>query len=93
MSRQSFTIEVENLKCGGCATTITKSLSQMAGVTGVAVDPDIKTVTFTGEVSLRDSVVARLKSLGYPEKGTAHGLDAGVAAAKSYVSCAVGRLG
>ena len=68
MSAQSFTIEVENLKCGGCATTITKTLSQMAGVTGVTVDPDIKSVSFIGEDSLRDSVVARLKSLGYPER-------------------------
>jgi copper chaperone len=93
MSVQSFTIEVDNLKCGGCATTIAKSLSSMAGVTQVTVDTEVKTVSFAGESTLRDAVAAKLKSLGYPEKGTAHGLEAGVASAKSYVSCAVGRFG
>jgi copper chaperone len=93
MSVQSITIEVDNLKCGGCATTITKSLSNMAGISDVSVDADVKTVTFLADGSLRGRVVSKLKSLGYPEKGSAHGLEAGMATAKSYVSCAVGRLG
>jgi hypothetical protein len=30
--------------------------------------------------------------MGYPERGTLHGLSAGVANAKSFVSCAIGRI-
>lgn len=89
----TITIEVDNLKCGGCATTITKSLSAMAGVSNVAVDPEVKSVSFSADESLRSKVAAKLKSLGYPEKGSTHGIEAGVATAKSFVSCAVGRIG
>jgi copper chaperone len=31
--------------------------------------------------------------MGYPEKGSVNGLGAAVAGAKSFVSCAIGRLG
>ena len=88
----TFTIEVDNLKCGGCANTIRKSLTEMAGVIGVEVDADIKTVTFSGDETIRENVVSKLKSLGYPEKGTTHGIESGVATAKSFVSCAIGRM-
>jgi copper chaperone len=93
MVSASFTIEVDNLKCEGCATTITKALSSMAGVSNVVVDADGNTVAFTAEESLRGKIAAKLKSLGYPEKGSIHGLEAGMATAKSYVSCAAGRIG
>jgi copper chaperone len=36
--------------------------------------------------------VAKLKSMGYPEHGSISGLDAGLANAKSFVSCAIGRV-
>ena len=89
----TFTIEVDNLKCGGCANTIRKSLSDMDGVSAVDVDADIKTVTFSAADSAKETVLTKLKSLGYPEKGTTHGLESGVATAKSFVSCAIGRMG
>lgn len=89
---QTFTIQVENLKCGGCANTIRKSLTDMDGVSSVEVDADVKTVTFAGVDTVRTAVLAKLKSLGYPEKGTTQGLESGVATAKSFVSCAIGRM-
>jgi hypothetical protein len=30
--------------------------------------------------------------MGYPEKGSVAGLDKGIATAKSFVSCAIGRI-
>jgi hypothetical protein len=30
--------------------------------------------------------------MGYPEKGSTQGLDAGVSNIKSYVSCAIGKM-
>jgi copper chaperone len=37
-------------------------------------------------------VADKLRAMGYPEKGSLHGLQAGVANAKSFVSCAIGRM-
>ena len=46
----------------------------------------------TGVESVRTQVAAKLRSMGYPEKGSLQGFDAGVANAKSFVSCAIGRM-
>jgi copper chaperone len=42
---------------------------------------------------VRGEVAAALARLGYPEKGSVEGLRSAAAAAKSFVSCAVGRFG
>lgn len=86
-------VQIENLKCGGCATTITQSLSHLPGVSNVAVDVDHSAVSFDANDRAFDTARAKLYQLGYPEAGTASGLHAAVATAKSYVSCAVGRFG
>jgi len=49
-------------------------------------------VKYVGDEASRTQVADKLRSMGYPERGTLHGLSAGVAGAKSFVSCAVGRL-
>ena len=67
-------------------------LGQMEGVSNVEVDHDTKRVKFTGEASSRAQVAEKLRSMGYPEQGTLEGLSAGVANAKSFVSCAIGRM-
>ena len=85
-------IEVENLKCGGCARSILNGLAEMPGISNVEVDQESKTVKFSGEDSARAQVVEKLRSMGYPEKGILEGLSAGVANAKSFVSCAIGRM-
>jgi hypothetical protein len=36
--------------------------------------------------------VNKLRSMGYPEKDSLSGIDAGLATAKSLVSCAIGRV-
>lgn len=85
-------IQVENIKCGGCASTITKKMLEMAGVSSVAVDIEKGLVTLEGESLVHLDLVDRLESLGYPETGSVAGLKAAKAKAKSVVSCAVGRL-
>lgn len=86
-------IEIENLKCGGCASTITKELSQMEGVLHVRVNNEENKVQLEHDALLSlDAVKDRLASLGYPEKGSVEGIKKITANAKSYVSCAVGRL-
>ncbi|WP_445775556.1 heavy-metal-associated domain-containing protein [Shewanella sp.] len=85
-------IEIDNLKCGGCEKSIVKGLSAMPEVADVVVDREHQTVRFNGAASDRDVVVQKLRSMGYPEKGSLAGFDAGLANAKSFVSCAVGRM-
>lgn len=88
----SYTISVENIKCGGCANTIKHKVSQMDGVKSVAVVIEEGLVTIDGDEARRDEVSAKLLHLGYPEKGTAEGIKAAAAKAKSFVSCAIGRM-
>ena len=85
-------IEIDNLKCGGCEKSIVKGLSAMPEISDVMVDREHQTVRFTGAAADRDAVVQKLRSMGYPEKGSLAGFDAGLANAKSFVSCAVGRM-
>lgn len=85
-------IEIDNLKCGGCEKSIIKGLSAMPQVSELVVDREHQVVRFTGAEADRDAVVQKLRSMGYPEKGSLAGLEAGLANAKSFVSCAVGRM-
>ena len=86
-------IEVENIRCGGCANTITHSLQKLDGVSSVSVDIENGRVSVTAATDGREQLVAALLKNGYPEKGSAEGLQAAIAKAKSFVSCAIGKLG
>lgn len=88
----SWTIAVENLKCGGCANSITKALGAIAGIKSVDVDTDRGEVRLEGDESARPAVTKKLLELGYPEVGAVSGLGSAKAKAKSFVSCAVGRM-
>ncbi|MCD8529612.1 MAG: heavy-metal-associated domain-containing protein [Flavobacterium sp.] len=83
------TIHIQNLKCGGCANTITKGISSIEAIQNVSVNVDESTVTFSYETEDQvNEVKSKLKSLGYPEDGEANTLGD---KAKSYVSCAIGK--
>ncbi|WP_018871837.1 heavy-metal-associated domain-containing protein [Thioalkalivibrio sp. ALJ16] len=85
-------IEVENIKCGGCASSIRKGLMQVEGVTGAEVDVEGGAVEVEAPDSAREAVAAKLASMGYPETGSVSGLRSASAKAKSFASCAVGRM-
>ncbi len=87
-----YTIEVDNIKCGGCANSIRKALLALEGVEGVEVDIESGRVTVIGAEDSRSLVVAELARMGYPERGSVEGLAAAGAKAKSFVSCAMGKL-
>jgi len=88
----SFEIEVENIKCGGCAGSIVSGLQALEGITSVTVDVERGCVTVDGNVAQRTAVSERLQQLGYPEVGSVEGLASAKARAKSFVSCAVGKF-
>ena len=84
------TIYIQNLKCGGCANTITKGISSMESIANVLVNVEESTVTFSYSTEEQlEEVKNKLKSMGYPEDGEANTLGA---KAKSYVSCAIGKM-
>jgi len=82
-------IKIENLKCGGCAATIKKGLLSIENVSDVLVDVANDTVSITSEKVLIDVIKEKLSKLGYPEVGDKNTI---VHKAKSFVSCAVGRI-
>ncbi len=84
------TIQIQNLKCGGCANTITKNIVVLGGITNVTVNVEESTVTFNYETEAQlVEVKEKLKTLGYPEDGATNSLGS---KAKSYVSCAIGKM-
>ncbi len=87
-----YEITVENIKCGGCANSISSKLAALEGVQSVDVDIENGIVRTEADDGMRDALTASLLKMGYPESGTAEGIAAAKAKAKSFVSCAVGRV-
>jgi len=92
MSTQDMHFEIDNLKCGGCEKTILKDLSALDGVTEVSVDHELKMVSLQADPAMRQTITDKLQDMGYPEKGSIEGFEAGVSNIKSYVSCAIGKM-
>lgn len=80
-------IEVENIKCSGCMNTIKTSLMKLGGVENVEIDLDNQIVSVDGTVE-KDMIVQALSKMGYPEVGN----NDMIKKAKSFVSCAIGRM-
>jgi copper chaperone len=88
-----ISIEVENIKCGGCANSITSKLMEDERIQTVEVDVDNGIVTLeTDSDEVRNDAITSLLKMGYPETGSVEGLKAVKAKASSFVSCAVGRM-
>lgn len=84
-------IVVQNLKCGGCAHTITKKVSAIQGISKVSVDKDSSKVTFEYSADKELEIVkSTLKAIGYPSIDEDNKLTTKM---KSMVSCATGKLG
>ena len=82
-------IIIANLKCSGCATTITKEISALNGVSKVSVDPSNDSVDVTYENIDRKQIIDKLHHLGYPEATEENGM---LLQLKSYASCMIGKL-
>ncbi|MBC8321828.1 MAG: heavy-metal-associated domain-containing protein [Bacteroidetes bacterium] len=83
-------ITIENLKCNGCAATIKKGLYKFDEIESVNVDIEKSSVEiyFNGDQNNIDSYKLKLQNMGYPETGSNNTFSI----AKSYVSCAVGKI-
>lgn len=83
------TFQIENLKCGGCAATIKKGILGIDSVNDVEVNVETSEVKVAHNSDVISTIKEKLSKLGYPESGDKNTV---LHKAKSFVSCAVGRL-
>ncbi len=83
------TVYIENLKCGGCAATIKKGILGIQSVSDVEIDLETSEVKVSHNEDVVSNIKEKLSKLGYPEAGDKNTV---LHKAKSFVSCAVGRL-
>ena len=89
--RQSF--EVINVKCGGCANTLKSSLKEAFGEVEVDLEVEPRVITLDIEEENIPQLRAKLKKLGYPMSDEDLTKFENVSTtAKSYVSCAIGKI-
>lgn len=83
-------IIVQNLKCGGCASTIITKLATVPKISDVTVDVNSSMVSFDCDEP-EDALLVkeRLKSIGYPSVDADNTV---FTKAKSFVSCATGKI-
>jgi len=88
------TYEVLNVKCGGCANTLKTKLLEEFGEVEVNLEVEPRQITLDIEESKVPALRQALKGLGYPmsdeDLSTVEGFTT---TAKSFVSCAVGKMG
>lgn len=80
-------LQVVNVKCGGCQKNIVNSLTK-EGFTDVSVDLSCQEVSFNGDVERAKSLLSKM---GYPEANSEEAMSI-MKKAKSFVSCAVGKM-
>lgn len=85
----TYKFQIQNLKCGGCASTIIKGINELENCSDVKVDIENSEVMFEGDESVAAKVKEKLTKLGYPLEDD---LNSTILKAKSYVSCMIGRI-
>lgn len=84
-------LNIQNLKCSGCANTIITKLSALENIDNVLVNPENSNVSFNyNNIEALENAKNKLKVLGYPINGEKNTLPS---KAKSYISCAIGKIG
>lgn len=85
------TLQIQNLKCRGCETTIIKNLVDIEGVKSVALSVPRQEITVDADTALTlEKVRKRLSKLGYPVDGERNTISKKTT---SYLSCVIGRIG
>ena len=84
------TLQIQNLKCHGCANTIITRLKALDGIININVTNETHCVSFDAKnETIIANATALLSNLGYPVAGDKNPLHK---KAKSFVSCAIGRI-
>ncbi len=87
------TLEVLNVKCGGCANTLINSLKDEFGEVNVNLEVMPRQITLDINENKLEELKIKLRGLGYPlTTDELSGFDKATATAKSFVSCAIGKF-
>ncbi len=87
------TFEVLNVKCGGCANTLTKALKEEFGEVEVNLEVTPRKITLELENDQKENLKLKLRSLGYPlVDDELSSFQKATTTAKSFVSCAIGKM-
>jgi copper chaperone len=87
------TLQVNNVKCGGCANTLKKSLISDFGDIQVDLTKEPREITLDLDDSRIEDLKVKLRTLGYPLVSDELSTFENVAAtAKSFVSCSIGKF-
>ncbi|EMQ94022.1 hypothetical protein D778_01206 [Xanthomarina gelatinilytica] len=81
---------VQNLKCDGCANTITQKLSEFRNISDVHINIEESKISFN-YIKEEDAFLVKetLKKIGYPSIEDENSL---VSKTKSFISCATGKF-
>ena len=89
--KQSY--QVKNVKCGGCAGTLKKSLLEEFGEVEVNLEVEPREITLEMENQDEELLKLKLRKLGYPLVTDELSAFSTVSTtAKSFVSCAIGKI-
>lgn len=85
--------KILNVKCGGCASTLTKELEKKFGEVEVNLEKEPREISLDIEESEIDSLKSTLRKLGYPMIDDDLSMfESATTKAKSFVSCAIGKM-
>lgn len=85
--------KVENVKCGGCANTLKSKLKKEFGEIEVNLQTTPREIILDIDTEKLGELADALKKLGYPLSSEKLGFVEGTTTkAKSFVSCAIGRM-
>ncbi len=87
------TLSLHNVKCEGCASTLKKALLEEFGEVEVNLNVNPREITLNLEASKLPTLTKKLRSLGYPlTSDTLSPFQSVSTNAKSFVSCAIGKI-
>jgi len=87
------TIQVQNVKCGGCANTLSTKLADEFGDIEVNLEVMPREISLDIEEEKMPELEKALKNLGYPIASAKFGfIEDSSMKAKSFISCAVGKF-
>jgi len=83
-------LHIANIKCNGCALSITAKINEMEGVYRTEVNIEEGTIDVDyNEDNVREHIITKLSAMGYPEATAENGL---LMKAKSYANCMIGKV-